>query len=325
VIKQNKLLLPVLVFLITALMLVIVQIKVDTPIILLERFFKGGGWFEIPLISFYGAVVIFHMQDQYKVPKWRRLSWVIFSIVFFSQLFIGIAGIEECLMTGKLHLPIPSMIMVGPVYRGEISFMTILFLSTIILSGPAWCSHLCYFGAFDGAAASLESREKPLKNKMGFKHAFILILVVIIIILRILRIAPLYATIGGLLFGTIGLVLILFFSSRKGKMIHCIYYCPIGTIVNYLKFINPFRLRINTNCTFCSHCSDVCKYDALSMGDIRRKKPGLTCTLCGDCLQVCETNSIYYKLFNLKPETARNIYLVLTICLHTIFLALARI
>ena len=52
-------------------------------------------------------------------------------------------------MTGKLHLPVPMMILAGPIYRGHTSVMSILFLSTLILSGPAWCSHLCYFGAID--------------------------------------------------------------------------------------------------------------------------------------------------------------------------------
>jgi len=52
-------------------------------------------------------------------------------------------------MTGKLHLPTPSMILAGPAYRREIGFMTWLFLSTIILNGPAWCSHLCYMVSLD--------------------------------------------------------------------------------------------------------------------------------------------------------------------------------
>ncbi|HHJ09824.1 MAG TPA: hypothetical protein ENK25_02915 [Bacteroidetes bacterium] len=52
-------------------------------------------------------------------------------------------------MTGKLHLPTPAMILAGPAYRREIGFMTWLFLSTIILNGPALCSHLCYMVSLD--------------------------------------------------------------------------------------------------------------------------------------------------------------------------------
>ena len=34
-----------------------VQMKVDNPMLLLERFVKGGGWFEIACMGFYGALV----------------------------------------------------------------------------------------------------------------------------------------------------------------------------------------------------------------------------------------------------------------------------
>ena len=59
--------------------------------------------------------------------------------------------------------------------------------------------------------------------------------------------------------------------------------------------------------------------------DIIRRKPGLTCTYCGDCLASCKTESIQYKFLNLPPAMARNTWIVLTISLHAVFLAMARI
>jgi polyferredoxin len=56
-------------------------------------------------------------------------------------------------MTGELHLPIPALILAGPVYRGEGLFMPVLYTVTILLVGPAWCSWLCYIGAWDDFAA----------------------------------------------------------------------------------------------------------------------------------------------------------------------------
>ena len=150
---EKKYRLPVAVFILTFILLAFVQVKVERPMILAERFIKGGGWAEIFLISIYGAFVIYKMQDPVNVPEWRKITWTIFSVVFFSQLIIGLSGFEKFLMTGKLHLPIPMMIIAGPIYRGQLSVMTILFLSTVILTGPAWCSQLCYFGAFDNLAA----------------------------------------------------------------------------------------------------------------------------------------------------------------------------
>jgi len=306
-------------------MLSIVQVKLETPIILLERFIHGGGWIEIFLIAAYGALVIYFMQDPGKVQKWRLRTWSIFSIVFFGQLALGLLGYEKFLMTGKLHLPIPVMILSGPIYRAQVSVMPLLFLSTVILTGPAWCSQLCYFGALDGLAARRKISGKPLKNKFLWKHSLIILIIFFTLLLRLFQVPGLYTTIIALVFGVTGLGLIVFVSLRKGKMIHCIYYCPIGTVVNYFRYINPFRMSIDQSCTSCMKCSPVCKYDALTVRDIENRKPGKTCTYCGDCLVSCKTSSIRYRFLNLTPAAARNLYLVLTVSLHAIFLALGRI
>ena len=137
-IKQYKL--PLFVFILTFILLAFVQVKVERPMILAERFLKGSGWVEIFLISCYGAFVVNKMQDPLNVPQWRRITWTTFSLVFFTQLIIGLSGFDKFLMTGKLHLPIPMMILAGPIYRGQLSVMTILFLSTVIITGPAWLS-----------------------------------------------------------------------------------------------------------------------------------------------------------------------------------------
>src|ERR1035437_4166071 len=91
------------VFRLTLLLLSIVQVNLSThPIILFERFIKGGGWFEIVVIAFYGAFVAYKMQNPLNVPKWRRITWTIFSFVFFSQLMVGLLGVDKFLMSGKL-------------------------------------------------------------------------------------------------------------------------------------------------------------------------------------------------------------------------------
>ena len=313
------------VFIFIAIILSFVQVQVKNPMLIAERFVKGLGWVEIAIISFYGAFVAYKMQNPLNVPKWRRLTWTIFSIVFFTQLILGLSGLEKFLMTGKLHLPIPAMILAGPIYRGQLSVMTILFLSTIILTGPAWCSHLCYFGAFDSMASRGKTQKKPLKNKSSIKSTILLLVIGLTIILRWAKVPILTTTIIAIGFGLIGILIMLILSRKKGTMIHCIMYCPIGTLVNLLKFTNPFRMYIDTNCNLCMKCTSFCKYDALRISDIKNKKPGISCTLCGDCLSACRDNSIKYKYFNLSPEASRNLYLFLTISLHACCIGLARI
>ncbi len=323
--KTKNYFLPFSVFVFTAAMLSIVQVIVDNPIIILERFFKGGGWVEIFIISMYGAFVTHKMIDPKTAINWRRYSWTIFTIAFFGQLLLGLLGFEKFMMTGELHIPVPMVIFGGAVHKLEITFMTFLLLITIILSGPAWCSQLCYFGALDNIAAKHKSNTKPIKNKMAIKSSILLLVIIIALLLRWMNVTVFWTATLSLAFGFIGLLIILFVSKRKGKMYHCILYCPIGTIVNYSRFINPFRMYINNSCTMCLKCVSYCKYDALNIIDLQNAKPGITCTLCGDCLAACKHNSIKYKFFNLDSEKARNLYLFITISLHAIFLALAKI
>jgi ferredoxin-type protein NapH len=317
--------LPVAVFTLTFILLAMVQIKVARPMILAERFIKNGGWAEIFLIAIYGAFVIYKMQDPVKVPRWRKITWSVFSFVFFSQLIIGLSGFDKFLMTGKLHLPIPMMILAGPIYRGQLSVMTILFMSTVVLTGPAWCSQLCYFGAFDNLASGGKTTRETLKYKTAIKSTILLLIIAMALILRLLNVSGLVSTIVALAFGLIGIAVMAMVSHKRKKMVHCVMYCPIGTLVNIFKHINPFRMYIDNSCTLCMNCTKFCKYDSLNAIDIKNSKPSITCTLCGDCLAGCHHNSIKYKYFNLRPEIARNLYLVLTISLHASCIALARI
>lgn len=321
--KQYKL--PVIVFILTFILLAFVQIKVEKPMILAERFLKGGGWVEILLISWYGAFIVNKMKDPMNVPKWRKIAWTTFSLVFFTQLIIGLSGFDKFLMTGKLHLPIPMMILAGPIYRGQLSVMTILFLSTVILTGPAWCSQLCYFGAFDNLSSGGKTSKEILRNKGAIKSTVLILVIAMAIILRWLNVSMVISTLIAIAFGVGGILIMIFFSLKRKKMVHCVMYCPIGTLVNIFKHVNPFRIYIDQSCTLCMNCTKFCKYDALNPSDIKNSKPSITCTLCGDCLAGCHHNSIKYKFLKMKPEQARNLYLVLTISLHATCLALARI
>jgi len=325
IVDKKKLKLLLIVFLITFVLLAFVQVKVENPMLLAERFYKGAGWAEIILISFYGAFVAFKMQDPKNVPVWRKLTWTIFSVIFFTQLIIGLSGFEKFLMTGKLHLPIPMMIIGGPIYRAQLSVMTILFLSTVVLTGPAWCSHLCYFGAFDNLASSGKTSRVILKHKAAIKSTILILVIAMALILRWFNISILLSTLIAAAFGVTGIAIMILFSIKTKKMLHCALYCPVGTVVNVFKHVNPFRMYIDKSCTLCMNCTKFCKYDALNINDIKNSKPSVACTLCGDCLAGCHHDSIKYKFFKMKPENARNLYLILTISLHAACIALARI
>lgn len=313
-------------FLITFTLLGVVYFKVDMPMLLADRFLPGTGWIEILIASGYAAWVYHHMKDPRHVARWRKAIWLLFTGVFFSQLLLGLVADERFLMTGKLHLPVPAVILAGPLYRMQVSFMPLLFLSTVLITGPAWCSHLCYFGALDNWAASGKAlRNKPMMNKWLLKHAFLVLFVTAALLFNLLGVSNRWATVAGLSAGLAGLAILVFISRRKNKMVHCTLYCPIGTLTSYLRYVSPFRMSITDTCTTCMACMLKCRYDALNLEDIKQRKPGMTCTYCGECLSACHQQSIRYRFAGLSPTHARNLFLVLTISLHACFLALARI
>ncbi|NOZ85052.1 MAG: 4Fe-4S binding protein [Deltaproteobacteria bacterium] len=313
-------------FFLTSLLLVPVHLMVRPPMLLAERFVKGTGWIEILLLCLYSAWLTRKIIDPGQAPRFRLFAWKLFAIVFFLQLGLGIAGFDKFLMTGKLHLPVPALIVAGPLYRGGGLFMLILFSATVLLVGPAWCSYLCYVGAFDGMAAAARKKPVVIPKAAGYVRIFSLVVIVVAALaLRAFRVGPCTAAwlAGG--FGLAGVGVMVALSRRAGVMVHCTSYCPLGLVAVLLAKLNPFRIRIAKSCTQCGACTTSCRYNALRAKDIERRKPALSCTLCGDCINSCRSNSIGYNLFGLSRDTSRKIFLVMVISIHAAFLGLARI
>lgn len=277
------------------------------------------------LAMLYAGWLCLKMQDRKERSVWRKRAWLLFSIVFFGQLALGILADPIFLMTGKLHLPIPAVILAGPLYRFEGLFMPVLFISTLLLSGPAWCSQLCYFGAFDAwsARGKMEREIFPYHKRMRYSVLFLVVAGAIL--LRLLGASSTVATVSGLMVGLIGLLIMSLLSRKRRKMIHCSSYCPIGTLVSFLKYLSPFRLRLTKDCCHCMACTNTCRYDALHREEIESGKIGPTCTYCGDCLSACRHGAIVYRFPGLRPANAERLWIIVTVVLHTCFLMIARI
>ncbi|MBU1105265.1 MAG: 4Fe-4S binding protein [Candidatus Riflebacteria bacterium] len=317
---------PVWSFLLTALILGAMQYYLPIPMLLFERYLPNFGWFQVVLMALYAAWLTGKFLNPSVAVNLRPRIWLLFSLAFFAQLFLGLAGFEKMLMTGKLHLPVPALIIAGPLFRGRDFFMPILFFVTALLVGPAWCSHLCYLGAWDDCLSRRSSKQKELPAYFSKIRLFLLALVVIIpLVMRFMQVGWLPALVAVALFGLVGVAVMLTTSRRNGLMAHCISYCPVGLVGNWLGRLSLFRVRIGDKCSECQHCRKACRYNALSFDDIKRRRPGSTCTLCGDCIAVCQSGQINYCLPLLPPQSARAVFLVLIISLHTVFLAVARI
>lgn len=295
-------------------------------ILLGERFFPGWGKLEILFLGLYAAWITGQMLDPAKTAIIRGRIWGLFSLIFFLQLGLGLLGVPHMLMTGDLHLPVPALIAAGPVYRGGGFFMLILFSASVLLVGPAWCSHLCYIGAWDHWLSKARQRTGELTPGAKYIRALLLALVLAVALgLRYSRVSTPIAVWAAALFGLVGVAIMLLWSRRRGTMVHCTAYCPIGILSNVLGKINPWRVRIGEGCTKCGKCSRACRYSALTRHDLDRGKVGLSCTLCGDCVNACTDGRMHYTFPGLSSATARAAFITLAVALHAVFLGVARI
>ncbi len=312
-------------FVVTAVLL-LAHGKTPFALLLGERFFPGSAIFWICAFGFYGSLVAGWLLNG-RTAIVRSRIWTFFSAVFFGQLLLGLAGWSIFLMSGKLHLPVPALILAGPLYRGEGFFMPILLGVSLLLMGPAWCSHLCYIGAWDDRMARLgPSKPGPLPVWAPRLRAGLLVATVLIpLALRGLDVSWPWALSLAAIFGSVGVGVMAFASRRSGTMVHCTSYCPIGLVNNLIGRMLPWRVTIGSGCTQCGLCSKACRYNALSKIDLERGRPGLTCSLCGDCLPRCPHGHLGYRFPGLTRQRARQVFLVLAAGLHTVFLAVARI
>ena len=309
--------------------LAIARSKVSFPILLADRYMFGWGWLEIALLGLYAQWI----GGMMLAPKGHRTVrpriWALFSAVFFGQLLLGLLGMERMLMTGSLHLPVPAMIAAGPVFRGEGFFMIILFSVTVLLVGPAWCSHLCYIGAWDDSMSRLGKRPVP-NNLLGRLSVFgrlgtLVLTIGMALLLRFMGVPGVTAVSLAAVFGLIGVGVMVLVSRKTGMMTHCTAFCPMGLIANIAGRLSPWRMKIDKDCTKCGACFTRCRYNALDNFSVEQGRPAISCTMCGDCVSVCAHQQIGYRFPGLSSENARTAFIVLVVSLHAIFLGVARI
>jgi len=313
-------------FILTAAILTLARHKAPVPLLLGERFFPASGPFWTVCFALYAGILAGWLLGP-QSARARSLAWTFFSLVFFVQLALGLAGWSRFLMTGTLHLPVPALILSGPLYRGEGFFMLILFGASLLLLGSAWCSHLCYFGAWDDRLSRLAAgKPRPLPGWTCRLRAAMLVLAILVPLLLSYSGASGSTALGAAAaFGLAGILVMLLYSRRNGVMTHCTVWCPVGLAANLAGRMLPWRVRMDDGCTRCGACVKACRYNALTPADLDAGRPGLSCSLCGDCLSRCPHGFLRYKLFGFSADNSRRIFVALAAALHAAFLAVARI
>ncbi|WP_319544068.1 4Fe-4S binding protein [uncultured Pseudodesulfovibrio sp.] len=317
------------VFVLTILGLSLARTNASFPILLADRYLPGWGWAEIFALGVYAQWISGLMMQPRGHRTLRPRIWGVFSALFFLQLGLGLLGMEQMLMTGTLHLPVPALILGGPIFRGGGFFMLILFSVTILLVGPAWCSHLCYIGAWDDGMSRLGPRpaHSSVLRRMNIagRGTTLLLTVATALILRSIGMSGSSAIVFAVFFGLIGVGIMAFVSRKVGMMTHCTTFCPMGLVANVMGKISPWRIRIDSDCTRCGACYTRCRYNALDESRMELGRPALSCTLCGDCVSACADKQIGYRFPGLSSENARTVFIVLVVTLHAVFLGVARI
>lgn len=286
-------------------------------LLLSERLMPSFGVVQAMAAGFWAAWLCARLADRSRALRARMLAWRLFSVVFFVQFALAAAGWTLFAMTGELHVPVPGVIVAGVLYRGTVSFMPLLFLVSVLLAGPAWCSHLCYFGSWD-AWAAFSSRPSPHPGPLRFRVLSLLLVCAAALLLARAPEAPAVALAAAL--GLLLLPAAVWVSRRKGWAAYCTGVCPLGLLACLLGRLSPWRLKKSAACTFCGACAGACRYGALEASAPERG-PGLSCTLCRACEQRCPRRGLVLTWFGMGENGgAERAFVSLMSAMHALFL-----
>lgn len=319
-----------LVFMASFLALFFLRLASPMQFLLLERYIPQFGGVQIFFAAWYAAFVAGLLADPKHSRKFRRRIWLVFGLIFFAQFFLGLLGLDKMLLTGKLHVPVPAFIIFAPLFRESFSMMPIIVLVATVLAGSAWCSHLCYFGPFDGILSGNKAVAAPgpalsaaLKyGRMGMLVAGALGAYALgrlgLDMRAIVSIAIVYAFVS--------LAIMAWFSRKQHAMVHCTTFCPMGLLVNWLGRLNPWRIRVDTQrCNACGACEKVCRYYAITPESRAQGKTLSRCSLCRDCLGVCGQKALFLRCPGLSASHSHALFVGIVSVLHGIFLNVAMV
>ncbi len=290
-------------------------------------------WTSIPAAALllHAAAILWRRRGEKNLPVPELARSRVFSVSVLLLFLLGVTVAPSLLMTGKLHIPVPFMMISGPVYREEGFFMLALFSVSVLMAGSSWCSHLCYFGVWDClAAASFRRKGHPVpggKKACDWRWFSLAAAVGIPLLLSVWGVPLGYA-----LAAAFAVALTAPFawkrSSENGVREYCSRFCPMGLTASLLGRLSPWRMRVRETCTGCMRCASACRDLAISRGGgacrISRR-----CTLCRDCISRCPHGALSLGMagpFSSVPSVRADMYFVtLVSVMHVVFLATARI
>ena len=316
------------VFIITFLLLFYLRHTAGMDFLLLERYFPALGGVQIFFAAWYAAFIGGQLAAPRQSRRVRRRIWLIFGAVFFAQFFLGCMGLERMWLSGTPHIPVPSLIVLGPLFRNAFSMMLVIVPLATLLAGNIWCSSLCYFGALDALAAGRKGvRAYPPWLRAALRYgqpALLLAGILLALGLRAAGASDLAAAAIALAFAAFSLLFMVLASRKYHGMAYCTAVCPMGFVTRLLGRLSPWRVRVDTSrCDDCGICEKICKYQAITSASRATGKTLSRCTLCRDCIGSCTEKAIFIHFPGLAPGRAWTFLTALTVVLHVLFLSVA--
>lgn len=110
------------------------------------------------VLGVYAAVLAERMVNARRHAKVRRFYWRLYSLLFIGQLVMGLVISSAWLAGAAPRLPHPFFMFLQNMGQGGAPHLVFLWAISIILTGPAFCAHLCWMGSWDQFAAGTKKR-----------------------------------------------------------------------------------------------------------------------------------------------------------------------
>ncbi|MBU1240185.1 4Fe-4S binding protein [Myxococcota bacterium] len=273
-----------------------------------------GGLVIAFIFALYGLFLAERMVNARRHATVRRIALRFFSLVFLAQLFLGLFLSSAWLFRGEPSLPHPLFILFSPFDSTKGAHLLFLWAISLVLTGPAFCSHLCWLGTWDHFAAQKKHRATPV----SFPRARLIVAALVLITgFAAIYFFPLKVTVTlGFLF-VMGAVFVMMISRSRGSMVQCGLYCPLGTLTTILSRISPFSIVKSSGKKVPPQ---ECPFGQFSGAQSRGPVPE-GCTLCGDCLDRGASHDLSMKFLRFKFN-AWPLFVALVTGLHAAFFIL---
>ena len=105
----------------------------------------------------------------------------------------------------------------------------------------------------------------------------------------------------GVIIGAWTLVLVAFFSYKKGRFI-CNAICPVGSTLSVISRHSVFQMEIDTDkCVGCGKCAHHCKSSCINLQD--HLIDTSRCVMCLNCLTECEFDALHFTASRKRLST----------------------